>query len=443
VPSFLVLNLWLVRELPQLDYAVYAVALIMVAFLSVAVTLGMPPTMVRILRESLTQGAVSRVRAGIRYCYLWTAVACLLVPLAYLALIPWFGAGHLGVALRQYAPWIITWICLAGFTQLTAEVFRGLEDFRWSAILSGQNGGMAPNLSVLIIVVVASYLRPLELRFVFAAQLVATALPLLWGLWKLGRTSSSLSDGVLKPLGPFTDLRPLTPARLLRESSPLLAAHCFAVCLTHVDVFLLAGFAPSDEVAIYGAIRRLMALVAAPILLANVVLPSFVVDLHAQQRKQEMERLLRSTATLAGIPALLVLIVLLIWPQQLLVGLFGSEYASGSTALVILTLAHVVFVMCGSSDLALIMTGRQGQLLRVTLLTGVTYLALSPWFIARYGMQGAALASGLLIVAHNVLSMASVRRYVGVWSAASASPRLIRDSLRWVWRGGVEACRGS
>jgi O-antigen/teichoic acid export membrane protein len=441
VPCFLLFNVWLVRGLSQREYAVYAVTLTVVAFLSVAMTLGLPPTMVRVLRESLTHNANERIRASLRYCFAWVGLACLFVPLGYFALTPWYGA-ELAPDLRRYAPWIVAWIGLAGLSQLTGEVFRGFENFRWSAFLSGQNGGMISNVGVLTIVVFVSFLRPLDLRFVFAAHIVAVSIPLAAGLWVLFQTYQRLGRPLRNDVQADAELPPITAPGLMQQSAPLMVTRTFAVCLTHVDVFLLSGLAPSEEVAIYGAIRRLMALVAAPILLVNVVLPSFVADLYAQHRKGDMERLLRSTATLAGIPALLALFLIIAFPVPILGTLFGPEYAPGSTALVILASANVVFVLCGSSDLALMMSGRQGKLLRVSLATGVTYLLVSPWFIAEYGMYGAATASAVLIIAHNVLAMASVKRYVGVWSAASASPTLLRSTLRVLWRGALEAYRG-
>ena len=75
--------------------------------------------------------------------------------------------------------------------------------------------------------------------------------------------------------------------------------------LLQADLWILGIYLPKDSVAIYGAASRLCVLVGMPMLIINAFVPPMIAELNARRQELEMESVLRFTATLASVPALI------------------------------------------------------------------------------------------------------------------------------------------
>ena len=118
---------------------------------------------------------------------------------------------------------------------------------------------------------------------------------------------------------------------------------------TGVDLWVVGHFRPASDVALYGAAYRLVFFVATGFIIVSQVVPPIIAELHARGEKRELENALRSISTLAGIPAILVLVVFLAAGPFVMELVYGPFFRQGATVLAILSCARLVAVCTGSS----------------------------------------------------------------------------------------------
>lgn len=431
------------RLLPQSEFAAYLLIASLSTLLSLCVCCGLPATVLRHMRVLQAEGRERQIGVLVGRTAFWPLVGLLPLGLAtnWLRTAP--GAGGLTAMLQAHAVTILLLTALQAFSLLAGEIHRGYQNFRQAAFIGGLGGGCLPvGLQSLCLMTA----QPGSLGEVLLWQAAAAAIPLTGALAALWPRLAGSPDGP-GPMaeGEAGDLPPGDVSRLaalaapgcgtlLREALPLLVTQLFTAFLTQADLWFVAAYAGDSDVAVYGGVRRLLTFVTAPLLLINVALPTFITDLHVQNRRRELEDLLRWTATVASVPATLALLALLAAPGTLLSLIYGAEYAEGARALVILSLANLVFVYSGSCGLALNMTGHNWELMLLNLASATCYFLIAPWLTSRYGTSGAAFAAGSLIAAQNVAAVIALRLRVGLLCCVSFSPRLFARGIRQICR---------
>ncbi|NNC93541.1 MAG: hypothetical protein HKN80_13745, partial [Acidimicrobiia bacterium] len=136
---------------------------------------------------------------------------------------------------------------------------------------------------------------------------------------------------------------------------------------------------------------------------------------HASANYGEIAHIGRRTALLASAATLPVLIVLVTIPGPLL-GLFGSGFDGGDTALRILALGQFANVSVGAVGYLLVMTGRESRALKALTIGAATNLVLAFALIPPLDASGAALAAALALLVNNAVGLWFVRRELGFWS---------------------------
>jgi O-antigen/teichoic acid export membrane protein len=185
------------------------------------------------------------------------------------------------------------------------------------------------------------------------------------------------------------------------------------------------------SVAVYANASRLVTFVVMPLLVVNLVMPPIVAEMYAQGRIARLERTLRAFSTLAGVPALLVLVGFMLLGGPILGLLYNQDIYSSNTAwlvLLILSAAKLVAVWSGSCGLVLQFTGHQGSMLRVSLLTSPLFFILAIPAAMRYGPIGVAAAAALVTSLQNVIMVLLARRKTGMWTHVSFSLSPFRKS---------------
>ena len=124
--------------------------------------------------------------------------------------------------------------------------------------------------------------------------------------------------------------------QILRVAWPLAVSNFVSIALVQTSFWVVAAFRPETEVAVYGAAWRLIALVVVPLLIVNTVVSPLVAESYAQGRTETLQMVLRSTATAAGVPALVVLLGFILFGGPILGIVFGDYYRQG--ALLLMTL---------------------------------------------------------------------------------------------------------
>jgi O-antigen/teichoic acid export membrane protein len=401
----------LARLLTQEEMGAFGLAFSLVAAGAMVSHLGLQQAVVRLVAESVGKGRPARARAAIgvafRYCGLGNlGVAAFLVlgGGAWLAAAVWdsplLAASMVGVAV---------WIALWSFQLLASETFRGFQDLRSATIF----GGM---ITWPLVLALLGLVRLVEGQASFGQVILVfigcTATSLLLGVILLRRKVRSLPRG-----------SSLGSGEVLSISLPLWINAITALALGQIDLWILGAFVTKQQVAVYFAAMQLVSLVFMSLLLVNLVVPPFIAELYARGEKQRLQRVLRTTATFAGVPASLVLVAYVLFGATLLGLVYGPAFRAGATVLAVLSVGRLVNVFTGSCGMTLIMTGHQKPLMCITLVTSALTVGSCLLAVRPYGMIGVASAVTGGTILQNVAMLLAARRLTGVWTHM-ALPRL-------------------
>lgn len=202
---------------------------------------------------------------------------------------------------------------------------------------------------------------------------------------------------------------------LLRTSMPLYAVAVLSLANVWWPILWIGAVLPPDEVAIFVSAQR-TAMIASFVLPAiNAVISPKFAAYFARKEGTALTIALLQSAGLAALAAVPIVSVLLIFPDFVL-GIFGPEFATGSTALRILAGAQLVNAATGSVGYFLMMTGREVLLRRVMIAAAVVTVSLTLLLTQRFGITGAAIAvAASLIVQHGLsgyLAFSVVRKEI-------------------------------
>ncbi|MCM2475190.1 lipopolysaccharide biosynthesis protein [Rhizobium sp. CG5] len=214
-----------------------------------------------------------------------------------------------------------------------------------------------------------------------------------------------------------------------RVAIPIFLIEGFGFLLTNSDVVVVGFYLEPDQVAIYFAAAKTMALVQ---------FVYFAVKAAAAPRFSAMmdERDLRPLAAFAGQtarwsfwPSLLVGLSVLA-AGNLLLSLFGPTFTAGYSIMAILFAGSLSKALVGPGEVLLTMAGKQQLcvLLYVGALTA--NIGLNITLIPLYGLQGAALATAVAMMVEALLLHVAVRWSLGIVLFAFADPLSILDKKK-------------
>lgn len=191
----------------------------------------------------------------------------------------------------------------------------------------------------------------------------------------------------------------VTARDLLSTAIPLIGVQVAGIGFTEADLWMVGGLLSDDEVALYGAAKRMARLVGVPLVALTLVVPPIVADLHARGEHARLQRLLRGAATLAGIPAVLVAVPCLVLSDSILSVVFGPFFAEAGILLKILCFERLAAVCVGPCILVLTMTGHERDVLVVVVVSGLISLGailVGGWLGGLLGIAGAFTAAGVI-----------------------------------------------
>ena len=179
---------------------------------------------------------------------------------------------------------------------------------------------------------------------------------------------------------------------LLRQSMPVFATGLADLVVTYGNTLLLGLIGGPLAAASFFVADRLAQLAGMPGSVTGAVIQPWLASAHAERERSHLQRVVAHAAHVALWPSLLGSLLLL-WAGPWLLGLFGSEFPAAFSVLAALLLAQLCSVMFGPCRQVLVMSGRQHQVMRVTLLAAVLHLLSLALLIPPLGALGAGLAS--------------------------------------------------
>lgn len=192
-------------------------------------------------------------------------------------------------------------------------------------------------------------------------------------------------------------------------SLPIFMVEGFYLLLTYVDILALERFRPPDEVAVYYAAARILAIVAfVYFAIAGATTHKFT-QYHIAGDHERLASFFAETARWTFWPSLAACALILICGKPLL-ALFGAGFASGYMVMFILAVGLLARAAVGPAERLLNMLGDQRHCAIIYAIAFAINLGGCVLLIPRFGIEGAAIATSSAIVVESIMFFAVTRR---------------------------------
>jgi O-antigen/teichoic acid export membrane protein len=404
--SFLLVNSYLARRLGPVDFGTVAVVTSVAMFGAFVTSAGINRVLLRTVAGGLATGRIERVGADIAIGRRML-VASIPIGGAVTFLMSSFFIRHASDAISASIAGAFVAVG-AGLMLLLSDLLRGLGEVPLANLGAGRNGGAIS--SALFAVLLAVTGRDLlSSSSALALNVLALALSVLASYFVYRRLRPAVATHVNSIDGQVRRL-------FVLSSVTIMGTQLAFYMSSQVDLWVASGNLTETEVGIYSAALRLMGIVSMPLLAAQVVVSSRIAGFRAQGRMDELEALVRRTATFTTVASFFILLPCMVVPGRVLTLVFGQQYASGGFVLAVLGLAQLVNVVTGMCGVTLTMCSKENQLLRVAIVSIILSIVFDLLGARIYGTKGLAVASAVTTSAQFIVLWWVAHEVLGIWT---------------------------
>ncbi|WP_430648240.1 oligosaccharide flippase family protein [Bradyrhizobium guangxiense] len=199
----------------------------------------------------------------------------------------------------------------------------------------------------------------------------------------------------------------------LAVSLPILLVESFYLLLSYTDVLVLQQFRPSDEVGVYFAVVKTLALVSFIHYAMSATTAHRFAEYNASGDKARLSAYVAHAISWTFWPSLAATIVLLALGKPLL-WLFGPQFVVGYDIMFVAAIGLVVRAAIGPVERLLNMLGQQKVCALAYALAFVMNVVLCITLVPHYGGHGAAAATSISLTFETVLLFWIVRQRLGL-----------------------------
>jgi O-antigen/teichoic acid export membrane protein len=397
VGLLLLLNIQLARGLGPESYGVLAFTLAWVQLLALFVQFGLPTALTRSVTLAVERGETGRLQSEMLssltlMVVIWTVIVALSLSFWAIA-----GAPRGGMALALPA---LVMVLILSFGPVIGAFLRGLGSMVTSQLPEqiARPGLFCAALAV--------------------ALLMGYALSPATALWMQAATAgiAVLLGGalLLQSLPPAQSPAPIQPIQLARGATPFLILS-LVQGLSHHSAILVMGQLTSDaEIAHFRVAMQISDALQLALTSIAILIGPTITQYHDRKDWAGLQHTV-VWAHRSGFMLLLApVIVLVIWAGEILILVFGPEYASAAYAMKILVLGKLLFALTGFSGLVLAMTGDTAGATKATLTGVFVSIAFLFFLVPLAGGAGAALAYVFGSIAINAVAFAKIRKSIGL-----------------------------
>jgi O-antigen/teichoic acid export membrane protein len=195
-------------------------------------------------------------------------------------------------------------------------------------------------------------------------------------------------------------------------SIPIFVVEGFYLLLTYVDILALEHFRSPDEVAVYYAGARLLAIVAfVYFAIAGATTHKFT-QYHVSGDKERLASFFAETVKWTFWPSLAACAMILTFGRPLL-GLFGASFERGYSVMFILAVGMLARAAVGPAERLLNMLGERKQCAFIYAGAFVINLVLCAILIPPIGIEGAAVSTSSALVFESIMLYLVAKRRLG------------------------------
>lgn len=179
------------------------------------------------------------------------------------------------------------------------------------------------------------------------------------------------------------------------------------------DILVLENYCSEAELAYYDIAIKISSLMGIVLLTVNLVIAPEISKLYANKQLKKLEMLVQRSIKIAFLATIPITFFLIIFGPMVL-KLFGKSFEAGYPILIIFTVVQIVNVGAGSVGNILNMTGHEKEVIVGILISLAFNVGLNLFLVPRFGMMGAALATGFSIVIWNIILWMAVKQKIGI-----------------------------
>lgn len=200
---------------------------------------------------------------------------------------------------------------------------------------------------------------------------------------------------------------------LFKFAAPLLVSSVMFMVLTWSDTLMIGRYINAQAVGIYGVSVSLVKLLTFPLSALSFVFLPIAGEMYAKRQTADLNRAYQVLTKWLFAATLPLFFVLFFFSRMSITSLFGARFLPAAWPLRILATGFMVNAFLGVNTLLLMVTGRTGTIMKISIATGVANIALNYIFIKRLGMgmEGGALATMLSYILSKVISSVKLYRY--------------------------------
>lgn len=240
-----------------------------------------------------------------------------------------------------------------------------------------------------------------------ACAVVATWVAAVIQLWLMNRRLGARVEA-----GP----RRIEAGFWLKTSLPIFVVETFYLALTYTDVVLLKALRGPEEVAVYWAAVKTLALVAFIYFSVAAAAAHRFSEYHVAGDREKLAAFLRASIRWTFFPSLGATILILALGKPFLM-MFGPDFVKGYPAMFIVSVGLLARAAVGPVERLLVMSGHQGVCALIYGVAFATAVGLCLLLIPPFGMMGAATATAVALTLESVLLFWITTTRLGLASA--------------------------
>ena len=397
----------LARALGPRGYGIYTYVFTLVALMAIPARFGLPILLVRECARAMALSDWAALKSILRWALATTTVVSLaLVSVCWVAALI-FSKSHPDLEFSTFSFGLVLvpltgliGVCGAALSGLRKVVLGQLPEmvvrpglflsFIWLTLWFGRDGALSPSLAM-------------------ALNCLAAAFALIAVLYLLRRALPEELKGEI-PLH-------YEHRRWVGSALPLTFIIGMQFINTQTDILMLGFFVPAEDVGIYRVAIKGAEVAAFGLTAVGTVTMPYFARFYASCEMERLKRLATYSARVMFLFAVPAALIFIIFGRTILSVVFGPEYTRGYYVLVILSVAQVINASFGTIGQLLNMSGHERETARAITIAAISNIGLNFLFISTFGVEGAALATGLTLVVWNLLLWRALRRKLGVDSS--------------------------
>ncbi|MDH4440883.1 MAG: lipopolysaccharide biosynthesis protein [Rhizobium sp.] len=398
----------LARLMGEFEYGIFVFVWVLVVLAGNFSCLGFPTALIRFL----PQYDLDKAEAEIRGLTVTARVFAMLSASAFVAI------GLLG--LQLFGDRVESYYLVPLFLALFALPMIALGDVldgtaranRWAVVAMSPTYLIRPTLILAFMLAAIGFGAPATATTAMQAALGATYVTTLGQFFTIDRRLVRRYE---------KGERKLDFLAWIKVAFPIFLIEGFGFLLTNSDVIVVGLYLPPDQVAVYFAAAKTMALVQFVFFAVKAGATPRFSALMAADDREGLAGFAGTAARWTFWPSLAVGALVLLMGEFLL-GMFGPAFTAGYSLMAILFLGNIAKALVGPAEMLLTMAGRQKLCVVVYFLAFASNIGLNVTLIPHLGLTGAATATATAMALEALLLHFAVRRALGVVVFAFADP---------------------